>query len=300
MREKSTEMITIKQNSISNDILRNFNCIRDIDNGDINSLGAYEIQTERGTLQMEIEPFELEKIQRKLKYSNLKKLFLYFLYRMNMDNKRTFNLDLNELLDFKGQARRTENIKRLLDDLKELEKIKVTNYQALINNKECQLKESFLFKCEKWVEESSNIYSYFSVTAGAWAKPLLNNNHYAFIPRDIFTFNKLEIDIAYNIILRFINERSDLINNSNKFSLSVKSVLKNVELNTHKYGSTKMIDKIERVLDKLEELGWFSWDYRKSDRTQLPGRNKLRCYKKFMIDFNCKYSTLIKSSKYTH
>src|SRR6056297_1653921 len=98
MTEKSTEMITIKQNSISNDILRNFNCIRDIDNGDINSLGAYEIQIERGTLQMEIESFELEKIQRKLKYSNLKKLFLYFLYRMNMDNKRTFNLDLNELL----------------------------------------------------------------------------------------------------------------------------------------------------------------------------------------------------------
>ncbi len=294
MAEKTKDMISIKQNVFTNDIMRHLNCIRNIDRDERNSLGAYEVKTEQGSLQMEIEPEELDKIKNKLKYANIKKLFLYFLYRMNIDKKRTVTIDIKELLDFKGQKIRTENKERLLDDLKQLEKIKVSNYSASINNKMCELDESFLFICERWLEESCIIPSYISVTAGAWVEPLLENNHYAYIPPDIFTFNKLEFDIAYNVIFRLINERTRMINKDFKFSLSVNSLLKNIELNVDRDGPTKIIDKIEGVLNKLELLDWFSWSYRKNDRSKLPGRNKLPRYREFMIDFNCKDSSLLK------
>jgi len=290
--------LVVKQNSASNNIIKNFNNLRHLDEKNINTLGVYELQTQKGEIYIEVKKDELERIERKLKYTNLKKLYLYLTYRMTKDNQRTLKIKINELLELKGQVRDSRTIKRLIEDIKTLEKIKVYNYKANISNKEHNLEESFLFKFGKWTPTGEQYPTYFSVTAGAWADPLLDNNQIAHIPKEIFKFNKLEFDIAFNILTRFRNQLKIIQNkNKNFFTLTVEYLLKNVELNTRKYGSTKMIDKIEKVLSQLEELKWFTWSYRKNTRKDLPGRNKIEKYKEFTIDFNIEDSRLKKAYK---
>ena len=290
--------LVVKQNSASNNIIKNFNNLRHLDEENINTLGVYELQTQKGQIHIEVKKDELEKIERKLKYTNLKKLYLYLTYRMTKDNKRTLRIKINELLELKGQVRDSRTIKRLIEDIKTLEKIKVYNYKANISNKEHNLEESFLFKFGKWTPTGEQYPTFFSVTAGAWADPLLDNNQIAHIPTEIFKFNKLEFDIAFNILTRFRNQLKIIQNkNKNFFTLTVEYLLKNVELNTRKYGSTKIINKIEKVLSQLEELKWFTWSYRKNTRKDLPGRNKIEKYKEFTIDFNIEDSRLKKAYK---
>ena len=290
--------LVVKQNGASNNIIKNFNNLRHLDEKNINTLGVYELQTQKGEIYIEVKKDELERIERKLKYTNLKKLYLYLTYRMTKDNKRTLRIKINELLELKGQVRDSRTIKRLIEDIKTLEKIKVYNYKANISNKEHNLEESFLFKFGKWTPTGEQYPTFFSVTAGAWADPLLDNNQIAHIPTEIFKFNKLEFDIAFNILTRFRNQLKIIQNkNKNFFTLTVEYLLKNVELNTRKYGSTKMINKIEKVLSQLEELKWFTWSYRKNTRKDLPGRNKIEKYKEFTIDFNIEDSRLKKAYK---
>jgi len=290
--------LVVKQNSASNNIIKNFNNLRHLDEKNINTLGVYELQTQKGEIYIEVKKDELERIERKLKYTNLKKLYLYLTYRMTKDNQRTLKIKINELLELKGQVRDSRTIKRLIEDIKTLEKIKVYNYKANISNKEHNLEESFLFKFGKWTPTGEQYPTYFSVTAGAWADPLLDNNQIAHIPKEIFKFNKLEFDIAFNILTRFRNQLKIIQNkNKNFFTLTVEYLLKNVELNTRKFGSTKIINKIEKVLSQLEELKWFTWSYRKNTRKDLPGRNKIEKYKEFTIDFNIEDSRLKKAYK---
>lgn len=273
--------------------MKNFNNLRDLDEDNINSLGAYELSTKKGNINIEVEPEELEIIERKLKYTNMKKIYLYLTYRMAKDNQRTLKLKINELLELKKHKRKSKTIERLIEDLKALEKIEIINYKANVNGEKHDLERSFLFKFGQWKKEGSRYPSYFSVTAGSWADPLVENNQFAHIPEEIFEFDKLEFDIAFNILTRFRNQLSKIMDNSrNKFTLSADKMLKNCELNVRKYGSTKMIDKIEAVLDKLEALNWFSWNYRSSSRDDLPGRNKINSYKDFIIDFDLDNSRL--------
>lgn len=288
--------ILVKQNDASNSILKNFNNIRNLDEEDLNELGAYELTTRKGDINIEVEPEELELIERKLKYTNIKKLYLYLTYRMAQDNQRTLKLKINELLELKGQKRKSKTIERLIEDLETLEQIKIINFKANINGDKHDLERSFLFKFGKWTKQGHRYPSYLSVTAGSWADSLIENCQFAYIPTEIFKFNKLEFDIAFNILTRFRNQLSKLKeNNENEFTLSVQYMLRNVELNVRKYGSTKMIDNIEEVLDKLEDLNWFSWQYRTSSRDDLPGRNKMNRYRDFVIDFNIEESKLTRA-----
>ena len=274
----------IKQNDALNNIVKNVNELR---NSSIDPYGEKKVETKNGTLKLKVEADQKERFDNKFKYPNVQKLILYFCMKMTQEHSRNFHLDINELLTLKGQTRNTRNLKTLKEDLELLEKIQISNFTAIIDGKRMVLQDGFLFKVEHWEELKTPGISLLSITSGSWANPMIKSEQFFFIPESLFSFKKLKFNLSYNILSRCRNEHKKMYNNNqDTFALTVKSLLKNININLKKFGSTKVIQKLEEVLNDLQKRNWFNWQYRNQKISQLPARNKFREYKKFMIDFN--------------
>jgi len=285
--------IPVKQNNASNLILKNINNLK---NAQEDAFGDKKLKTSKGDLIINSNLAD-SKMKKKLQYTNIPKLFLYLCYRMCIDHSSDLKLEINEILTLKGQKRDYNNIQTLKDDLEVLSKIKIQNFKANIKGKETNLEDGFLFKVENIEAIESKHTKVIPVIAGSWAEQMRTNDQCAYIPKEIFKFNKLKFDIAFNILQRFRNQSEHMKEqHSDSFVLSIKYILDQVNLNVKKHGSAKVIKQIEEILDDLSARNWFIWKYKNKKISDLPFRDKIAEYKKFMVRFTIGDSILGKAN----
>jgi hypothetical protein len=288
-------MLKIKENNGTINIISSLNKIRSEPES---KFGDKSLKTQYGTICIDEGVEMLETIENKLKYPNIKKLILYLCYRLTKENELSIEVNINEFLSLKGQKRQSNLTQTLIEDLKVLEKIQISNFRAHVKKREVfKSRNHSILKVEDWEEIKGGYINYISVRLGQWAETMIDVDQFAFIPSEIFSFSKLEFDIAFNILmrLRYQQHKKMREKETTKFNLSVKYLLKGVDIPVvDKYGPTKVIEKIERVLNKLQSLNWFKWHYRENIYS-LPGRNIFKEYKKFMLIFDINNSILGKA-----
>lgn len=288
-------MLKIKENNGTINIISNLNKIR---REPESKFGDKSLKTKYGTISIDEGLEMIGIIENKLKYSNIKKLILYLCYRITKENDVRIEVNINEFLSLKEQKRQSNLTKTVIEDLKVLEKIKISNFRAHVKKREViKSRKHSILKVENWEEIKEGYINYIPVRVGQWAETMIDVDQFAFIPSEIFSFNKLEFDIAFNILmrLRYQQHKSMREKETTEFNLSVKYMLKGVDIPAvDKYGPTKVIEKIENVLNKLQSLNWFKWHYRENIFS-LPGRNIFKEYTKFMLIFDINNSILGKA-----
>jgi len=310
----NNDLLVIRQNKGTNEIMKSINDIKFKGRGsakkenvekstEIERIGeSFERMLPKSNYILPANVNEVLKIERSIHHynANVKKIFLYYKYKVSQENNVSVTFDVRELLNLKGVEYRTENIDALEEDLKVLCAIKLDKFNVEVNNNNepINYRNVEIFKGYKFGYNGKGDRRFITVTGGEWANSLVKaKDLFMLVPSEMFEFNKFEFEIAYTILTRIRAERTNALNQGrNWVNLSIKYLLKDVEL-SHKYnpkkiGSTKFIKKIENVLNKMQELNWFSWEYQDSKISDLPQRNKMEYYQDFKIIFQLKKKRL--------